>query len=81
MAQGVLKRGFVIHNHMMKIKLAKGTKVKFFSQNQVPTVFFEGIPVMLMRNGEGWIAEVYGVPMQVQFPEGGSLPYPLSYFK
>lgn len=80
MRSGILRRGFTIYNHKIRVRVPSGVKVFFCHSNGVPTVKFDGFDITLMKIDDRWFAEVYGCLLLMEFPKGG-LPYPLSYFK
>lgn len=82
MAKGTLRKGFTIHtstNH--SIAIPKNTEVRMFKRQGSPTVVFADYDIECVRVNSTWYAIICGEPVPMIFPDGGDVPYPLSYFK
>lgn len=76
---GILRSGFTLHNHVYRVEIPKGTPVAagFDRDTRLPTVWFQGLDIRLIKFEGRFYAEVYGVLMVLE-PFSPRIPYPAS---
>lgn len=84
--QGILRKGFTVHNDCYTIIIPKGTPVKFDETpsqfGKVPHIHYIGTGLEAVKIEDKWYAVFHEQIMLMNFPgDSEKRPYPLSLFE